>query len=103
MEAIENAAWYNNTFDKYMPSREKVEKKAYTAAKDVYNINNADSFATINVAGDIGKGRRYAGDPWEATIDLGKDKELNDGVETHAKPSRDSDQQVDSTNDDAAR
>ena len=55
---------------------------------------------TINVAGGKGKGRRYAGDPGEATIDLGKDKELNDGVETQPRPSRDSGQQVESTDDD---
>ena len=79
----ENAARYNNTFEKYTPSGEKAEKKAYTAAKDVYDINDAGSFATINVAGGKGKGRRYAGDLGEATIDLGKGKELNDGVETH--------------------
>ena len=54
----------------------------------------------INVMGGKGKGKRYPGDPVEATVDLGKDKELNDGVETQPRPSRDSGQQVESTNDD---
>ena len=52
------------------------------------------------MAGGKGKGRRYAGDPGEVNIDFGKGKELNDGVETQPRPSRDSGQQVESTNDD---